>query len=100
VAHSPGPFRDGEWARCAGLSGWPRTKTTSRAKDFLIASSHSVDEIARYVTADSLGYLSLEGLYAALGEDRSRYCDACFSGDYLIELPKQKSQAPLRLVGA
>jgi amidophosphoribosyltransferase len=66
----------------------------------LIASSHSVEEIARYITADTLGYLSLDGMYAALGEDRTRYCDACFSGDYLIEFPKQKSKAPLRLVGA
>ena len=40
------------------------------------------------------------GMYAALGEDRARYCDACFSGDYLVEFPKPKSQAPLRLVGA
>ncbi|MBS1110971.1 MAG: amidophosphoribosyltransferase, partial [Anaeromyxobacteraceae bacterium] len=47
-----------------------------------------------------LGYLSLDGLYAALGEERARYCDACFSGDYLVEFPKPKSQAPLRLVGA
>jgi amidophosphoribosyltransferase len=66
----------------------------------LIASSHGIDEIARYITADTLGYLTIEGMYAAMGEDRSRYCDACFSGDYLIEFPKQKSQAPLRLVGA
>jgi amidophosphoribosyltransferase len=50
----------------------------------LIASSHSVEEIARYVTADSLGYLSLEGLGQAVG-DRSQatFCTACFSGRYL-----------------
>jgi amidophosphoribosyltransferase len=66
----------------------------------LIASSHSTDEIARYITADSLGYLSLPGLYEALGEDRRRFCDACFSGEYLIEFPKQRAQMPLRLVGA
>ncbi|MGH7270091.1 MAG: amidophosphoribosyltransferase, partial [Polyangiaceae bacterium] len=45
----------------------------------LIASSHSIAEIARYVTADSLGYLSLEGMLAALG-DRGSHCHACFSG--------------------
>ncbi len=50
----------------------------------LIASSHSVDEIARYVTADSLGYLSLEGLGAAVGDKTSAtHCNACFSGNYL-----------------
>jgi amidophosphoribosyltransferase len=70
----------------------------------LIASSHGVDEIAKYVTADSLGYLSLDGLYAALGEDRSRFCDACFSGEYLLEFPRRAAgaapSAPLRVVGA
>ncbi|HZN95270.1 MAG TPA: amidophosphoribosyltransferase, partial [Myxococcales bacterium] len=49
----------------------------------LIASSHTVEEIARYVTADSLGYLSLEGLGKALGDpERSTFCTACFSGKY------------------
>jgi amidophosphoribosyltransferase len=64
----------------------------------LIASSHSIDEIARYVTADTLGYLSLEGLYDALGEKREGFCDACFSGQYLVEFP-QPARTPLRVVG-
>jgi amidophosphoribosyltransferase len=63
----------------------------------LIASSHSVDEIARYVTADSLGYLSLEGMLAALGGDDG-FCHACFSGQYAIPFtPTSKRQ--MRLVG-
>jgi amidophosphoribosyltransferase len=68
----------------------------------LIASSHGIDEIAKYVTADSLGYLSLEGLYAAIGEDRARFCDACFSGEYLLEFTRRAASpaAPLRVVGA
>jgi len=65
----------------------------------LIASSHSVEEIARYVTVDSLGYLSRDGMYQALGEDRKGFCDACFSGEYLIELPQLRAATPLRLVG-
>lgn len=53
----------------------------------LIAASHTVDEIARYVTADSLGYLSLRGLHAAAGDPEGRgYCSACFSGKYLTPL--------------
>ncbi len=53
----------------------------------LIASSHTVEEIARYVTADSLGYLSIEGLGAAVGDpDASTFCNACFSGNYLTPL--------------
>jgi amidophosphoribosyltransferase len=63
----------------------------------LIASSHSVDEIARYVTADSLGYLSLEGMVAAVGGEGT-YCHACFSGQYAIPFtPTNKRQ--MRLVG-
>jgi amidophosphoribosyltransferase len=63
----------------------------------LIASSHSVDEIARYVTADSLGYLSLEGMLEAMGGEDS-YCHACFSGKYAIPFtPTAKRQ--MRLVG-
>jgi amidophosphoribosyltransferase len=66
----------------------------------LIASTHTVDEIATYVTADSLGYLSQSGLYAAIGEDRSTFCDACFSGEYLVAFPKRTPAPPLRVVGS
>jgi len=56
----------------------------------LIAASHSVEEIARYVTADSLGYLSMEGLTWAAGDPEGRsYCAACFSGHYLTKLNGQ-----------
>ena len=67
----------------------------------LIASSHSVDEIARYVTADSLGYLSLDGMLRAVrGENGSTegFCHACFSGEYAIPfVPASRRQ--MRLVG-
>ncbi len=53
----------------------------------LIAASHGVDEIARYLTADSLGYLSLEGMRSAAGESEG-WCDACFSGSYPIDFAK------------
>jgi amidophosphoribosyltransferase len=52
----------------------------------LIASNHSIDEIARYVTADSLAYLSLEGLGSAVGDVESKtFCNACFTGKYLTD---------------
>jgi amidophosphoribosyltransferase len=54
--------------------------TPSRAE--LIASNHSVDEIARYLTCETLAYLSLEGLHAAI--PGRGFCDACFSGDYPV----------------
>ena len=49
----------------------------------LIGSSHSVDEIARYLRVDSLGYLSLEGMLSCL-DSPGDFCNACFSGDYSI----------------
>lgn len=52
----------------------------------LIAASHSVEEIAQYITPDSLGYLSLEGLRRAVGYDGGGYCEACFTGDYPLDV--------------
>jgi amidophosphoribosyltransferase len=50
----------------------------------LIGSSHHVDEICRYVGADSLGYLSLGGMLKATGADPSSFCHACFTGNYRV----------------
>ena len=53
----------------------------------LIASNHSVEEIRRFVEADSLAYLSLSSLRAAVGDDQKHeYCYACYTGDYPTEL--------------
>ncbi|MBI4705325.1 MAG: amidophosphoribosyltransferase [Deltaproteobacteria bacterium] len=88
--------------------------TPTRAE--LIASSHSVDEIRRYLTADSVGYLSLAGLVAAVREVEGRpasaadtsgapsqpsfdgYCHACFSGSYPVPLSRADGPCQLRLV--
>jgi amidophosphoribosyltransferase len=51
-------------------------------KEELIASNHSVEEIREYVGADSLGYLSLEGLRDAMGSDKDNYCLACYTASY------------------
>ncbi len=56
--------------------------TPTRAE--LIASSHDIDEIRRYITADSLAYLSEEGMYAFLGGTQPGFCDACFTGRYPV----------------
>ncbi len=53
----------------------------------LIASSHTVDEIRKYITADTLAYLSLEGLKKAVGKDFDQYCYACFNGEYPVKFP-------------
>ena len=53
----------------------------------LIAADLAVEEIRAYVGADSLGYLSLEGMVAAAGGDEGSFCRACFDGDYPIVVP-------------
>jgi amidophosphoribosyltransferase len=50
----------------------------------LIGSSHKVEEIQRYLGADSLGYLSLEGMLKATGSDPNHFCHACFTGQYQV----------------
>ena len=52
----------------------------------LIASSHTVDDIRRYITADSLSYISSEDIAQAVNSERS-FCDACFTGNYPITFP-------------
>ena len=58
--------------------------TPSRAE--LIAASHSPSEISKYVTSDSVGYLSVEGLHRAVtgSSGVSGHCDACFTGNYPV----------------
>ena len=51
-------------------------------REEMIAHDRTVEEIAAELGADSLAYLSLGGVYAAIRGSRSRHCDACFSGDY------------------
>src|SRR5437660_645847 len=52
----------------------------------LIASSHTEKEIAKYVTADSIGYLSRDGMHEAAKAEPRSFCDACFTGEYLVQL--------------
>ncbi len=53
----------------------------------LIATGLDVDDIRRSIGADSLGYLSEEGMVAATNQPAERLCRACFTGDYPIPLP-------------
>jgi amidophosphoribosyltransferase len=50
----------------------------------LIASAKSVEQVAQFIGADSLGYLSLEGLRACVSGAAERYCTACWSGHYPV----------------
>jgi amidophosphoribosyltransferase len=51
-------------------------------REEMIAHDRTVEEITEELGADSLHYLSLEGVYEAIGVDRASHCDACFSGEY------------------
>ena len=74
--------------------------TPERGK--LLAARHGVDEMAVLIGADSLAFVSLDGLYRALGKpgrdpDKPQYCDACFTGDYPTVLPDMAGDTERRL---
>ncbi|HWV88181.1 MAG TPA: amidophosphoribosyltransferase [Capillimicrobium sp.] len=54
-------------------------------REEMIAHGRTADEVAAELGCDSLHYLSLEGVYEAVGGDRASHCDACFSGEYPLE---------------
>ncbi|MFZ4628953.1 MAG: amidophosphoribosyltransferase, partial [Blastocatellia bacterium] len=57
-------------------------------REELIAAHQSVESIRNYLGADSLGYLSLQGLLDAVGDsERNRHCTACYTGQYPTQLP-------------
>ena len=63
--------------------------TPSRAD--LIAATHTIDEIRRYVGADSLAYLSIEGLRQAVGSTQQpSYCTSCYTGVYPVAFPRDE----------
>jgi amidophosphoribosyltransferase len=71
--------------------------TPERAK--LLAAKMTVPEMAAYIGADSLAFISVDGLYRALGEEKRaavpNHCDACFTGDYPTRLTDQEEATPL-----
>lgn len=54
----------------------------------LIAANHSIEEISKMIGADSLGYISVEGLKESIGLPENHLCKGCFSGNYPISIPK------------
>ena len=61
-------------------------------KDELIAAQQSIDEIRGYINADSLGYLSLDGMLSAAGAEPDEVCTACWTDDQPVELPRAESE--------
>ena len=66
----------------------------------LIAAQKSVPEICRFIGADSLGYLSIEGLIKAVGAPRNTFCLACFTGDYPIPVQLEMDKLALENGGS
>ena len=79
--------------------------TPERAK--LLAAQMNVEQMRDYINADSLAFVTIEGLYRALGQERDaaqpQRCDACFTGAYpttLTDLNEKEGAAPLSLVAS
>ncbi len=73
-------------------------------REELIASSHSVEEIGRWIGADSLAYLSLDGMRSAASGESDSYCTACWTGEYREPISavdrRQAELFPIRAEGA
>jgi amidophosphoribosyltransferase len=57
----------------------------------LIAATHTLAEIRKYLDADSVAYLSLDGLTSAVNGGRSRYCTSCYTGVYPVAFPRDEA---------
>ena len=55
-------------------------------KSELIAATHTLEEIREFLEADSVAYLSLDGLMSTVGSQRNSYCSSCYTGNYPTEL--------------
>jgi len=55
------------------------------SKGELIASSHNLDEIAKFLNVDSLGYLSQKGMLGSMNRAKENFCTACFDGNYPVK---------------
>lgn len=64
-------------------------------KNELIAANNSIEEIRRFVEADTLAYLSMESLQTAVGDIDDRFCYACYTGAYPTELVQIQQRLPL-----
>ena len=64
-------------------------------KEELLAGRHNVNEMANLINVDTLAFISIDGLYQAVGGEKRdlkmpQFCDACLSGDYPIRLVDQE----------
>ncbi|MHB8105745.1 MAG: amidophosphoribosyltransferase [Dehalococcoidales bacterium] len=66
----------------------------------LIAAQKTIPEICEFIGADSLGYLSIEGLIKAVGMPKENFCLACFTGEYPIPVQLEMDKLALETMGA
>ena len=57
----------------------------------LIGATHTLEEIREFLEADSVAYLSLEGMLSAVGSEQSSYCTSCYTGVYPVEFPRDEA---------
>jgi len=58
----------------------------------LIAATHTIEEIREFLEADSVAYLSLEGLLNTVQSDRTKYCSSCYTGAYPVPIPRNEAR--------
>ena len=71
-------------------------------KSELIAATHTLEEIRKYLDADSVAYLSLDGLTSSVNGGRTKYCTSCYTGKYPVAFPRDEAaylQLALKLNG-
>jgi amidophosphoribosyltransferase len=56
----------------------------------LIAATHTLEEIRKYLDADSVAYLSLDGLTDSVPDGKTRYCTSCYTGVYPVAFPRDE----------
>ena len=66
-------------------------------QDQLIAATKSVEEIAKHLEVDTLGYLSWKGMLEETKQDTNSFCSACFTGDYPVPVPEKLKRSKLML---
>lgn len=69
------------------------------SRDQLIAAQKSIEKIREHIGADSLAYISIEGMVAATGRSADQFCLACFNGDYPVEVAGDMSGNKLAFEG-
>jgi len=60
------------------------------SKSELIAATHSTEEIREFIEADTLAYLSLEGLLTSVAPEGGSYCTSCYTGNYPVAFPRDE----------